>query len=249
MKREGSKEALDKILSRCCEGEINPYNYTDYIDGITYAKNKIKIENAFTYYESKSKSQNHQRDCTTVWMYGPAGTGKSTFARKLAENYQLSICVSATGKDPFSKYSGEQCMILDDLRPDVFSLSEFLKISDPHFTCAVHSRYKDKTAHYQLLIVTSSLSPEQFYSQMETGVHEDPTQLFRRIAEVWQFTSGEISISVYDPTAKCHILKSTQNNSLSTIIPKASSSNLVIDGVSALKEILDLPHSEAGAYE
>ena len=55
---------------------------------------------------------------------GDAGTGKTTYAKDLAVKKGYSIFVSSGSNDVLDGYGGEDCIILDDLRPSCMGLSD-----------------------------------------------------------------------------------------------------------------------------
>ena len=52
-----------------------------------------------------------------IFITGASGTGKSTYAKQIASENKLSVYISSGSNDVLDDYQGQDCIILDDLRP------------------------------------------------------------------------------------------------------------------------------------
>ena len=123
-----------------------------------------------------------------IFIHGDSGSGKSTYA----ELYAKMLCEkkgyrdfarSSASNDIMQDYMGEDIFILDDYRDvdemtgKAESLSDTLKMLDPHYASSSKSRYTNKTFMGKLIIITSTKDPLLWFE----GTKEQRWQFFRRI--------------------------------------------------------------------
>ena len=124
-----------------------------------------------------------------IFIHGDSGSGKSTYA----ELYAKMLCEkkgyrdfsrSSASNDIMQDYMGEDIFILDDYRDvdemtgKAESLSDTLKMLDPHYASSSKSRYTNKTFMGKLIIITSTKDPLLWFE----GTKEQRWQFFRRIS-------------------------------------------------------------------
>ncbi|HEM3653703.1 TPA: plasmid replication protein, partial [Streptococcus suis] len=130
--------------------------------------------------------KNEKYQLTVLYIQGKPGIGKSTLARdiSLAVKDRLVLeglrgdIYSAGSKNPFDNYYGEEILILDDLRKDSISATDWLKLLDPINSARMSARYQNKLVVPRLIIVSAYMSPKEFFGQIES---EDLNQYLRRI--------------------------------------------------------------------
>ena len=130
-----------------------------------------------------------KRNMTIIFIHGDSGSGKSTYA----ELYAKMLCEkkgyrdfsrSSASNDIMQDYMGEDIFILDDYRDvdemtgKAESLSDTLKMLDPHYASSSKSRYTNKTFMGKLVIITSTKDPLRWFE----GTKEQRWQFFRRIS-------------------------------------------------------------------
>lgn len=202
-------EALDDYVERICSGEIRKFNFTDYIDGVIYSKYKNRLDNAFKFREEKLKGVDRSMDC--IYMCGGSGTGKTTLAKKIAKDMGYSVFISGSGKDPFDGYGGQDCVIMDDARPEDLARSVWYKVFDPNTSSSVASRYYNKTLECKLIIITTVLNIETFHKRMSETLGSDDsrdepiTQFKRRCKSYYTFTKDTVYIYEYDDESEEYI--------------------------------------------
>ena len=192
-KREKSEESLDLVLSKVYKGELT---YFDIMkdDNLYYlmANNRQKfLEGLDIFGERESilrleALQNGEYDLTVLYIQGKPGIGKSTLARDIALEVQGALenaglrggTYSASAKNPFDNYSGEEILILDDLREDSLAPVDWLKLFDPINSARMSARYRNKLVVPRLVIMSAYMSPKQFFGQIQ---EEDINQYLRRV--------------------------------------------------------------------
>ena len=192
-KREKSDESLDLVLSKVYKGELT---YFDIMkdDNLYYlmANNRQKfLEGLDIFGERESvlrleALQNGEYDLTVLYIQGKPGIGKSTLARDIALEVQGALenaglrggSYSASSKNPFDNYSGEEILILDDLREDSLAPADWLKLFDPINSARMSARYRNKLVVPRLVIMSAYMSPKQFFGQIQ---EEDINQYLRRV--------------------------------------------------------------------
>lgn len=185
-------ENLDDVLHNIEIGLIRPYDIMNKVSIEFYAKYKRKLNDAFEYVIKKKGGLNRDMEC--YYFYGASGSGKTTFAKDYAAAEGWSTFVSSGGKNPLDDYAGQDCIILDDIRGNVFSLADFLKLTDNNTDSMVGCRYYNKSLAYcKAIICTSVLSLEDLYSGV-TDEHKEPLkQLIRRFKLVVEFSEDNLT--------------------------------------------------------
>jgi hypothetical protein len=132
-----------------------------------------------------------EKNMKVVFIEGPPGIGKSTFARWFAKSRGLSYFQSGGNRDPFDGYAGQQVLILDDLRDSTFPLTDLLKILDNHGGALSPSRYKNKLITSKYILITTVTPLADWYKGPESKVSgENLVQLYRRVALYVRLTPG-----------------------------------------------------------
>lgn len=204
-----SLENVSDVLHNIESGLIRPYDIMNKVSIEFYTKYKRRINDAFEYVIKKKGGLD--RDMKCYYFYGASGSGKTTFAKDYAAAEGWSTFVSSGGKNPLDDYAGQDCIILDDIRGNVFSLADFLKLTDNNTDSMVGCRYYNKSLAYcKAIICTSVLSLDDLYSGV-TDEHKEPLkQLIRRFTNVIEFTPENMIIleavddfSRLEPRLKC----------------------------------------------
>ena len=185
---------IDKIVT----GEIREYQYTDIIPADLYTKYSSRIERAFKFYYDKC-SLDSNRNIEVEFYYGQGGTGKTLYAKTICEVYNESYCVSSSSNDPLQDYKGQDVLILDDLRDDVFKFDDLLKILDNNTRSSINSRYRNKFFIGKRIIITSNIELHQWYKYQKS---EDIHQLHRRIPVMLKFNKKTIITYAYSNSKK-----------------------------------------------
>ena len=199
---------IDEILEGIDKGIIRGYNLSKYIDIRTYAIHKNKILNALEFYRRKVMTDK-DRNITVIMISGPAGVGKTTYAKQYCANTHKSFCISSSSNDPMQDYEGEDVMILDDIRDDSFKYHDFLKLLDNHTKSTTQSRYNNKAFIGDTIILTTSKPIYEWYTSIKD---EDRKQFYRRINLRFEMTDKNINIFEYDEADKEYKFKASSRN-------------------------------------
>lgn len=179
-KNKNFNSRLGEIISGISSGKIRNFNIGDYVLDTEYVKYKTSIQRAFEY--RRKKVLKGGRMMKVFFISGASGVGKTTYAKAIADNLKMSFYVAGSTRDPFDGYEGQDCVILDDLRPDEHHISDLLKMMDNHTDSLVSSRYFDKSiTEVKIMVITSIQTIEAFYKNALFSEPELATQLCRRV--------------------------------------------------------------------
>lgn len=212
------KEQLKQICEEIVQGKIRRYNYFDYISTDLYVRYRTKFENAFKMRDDMLKAQ-EERHMEVIYMVGESGSGKTTLAKQIAKQKGYSYYISSASNDVLDSYSGQDCLILDDLRPSCLGLSDLLKLLDNHTQSTAKSRYYNKTLECKLIIVTTVMNIGEFFKNVFQEQNEPLTQLKRRCSTHFEFTRQEIRVSMYDATLQDYTYIQTIKNPIADLYP------------------------------
>lgn len=227
-------KSFQKVLHGIEDGSIRRYNLYDQIDMQMYLDHKVEFENAFTYREGLLK-KNPNRKIEVIYITGAPGSGKTTLAKYICEKRALSYCVSGSSRDPVQDYNGQDCLILDDLRPQTFDLSDLLKMLDNNTSSSVNSRYHDRWLEVQCIIITTVLSIDEFFSQI-WNVGEPIAQFKRRCKTMILLTQQTMSIYAYHQQIQEYMLVGSGTNPVASMFPKEASTE---DDAAKVKELCE----------
>lgn len=201
-----TKRKLAELIDGIGTGEIRHYNLTEHVSVADFTTYRRKIESAFKWRDEYVHA--HLEELVEmkniVWVYGKTGTGKTTFSKQLAKTYGFISAITSCGRNMFDEYKDEPCLIMDDLRPSDMRFSDLLGILDPYNFKAAQARYQNKALQTQMIIVTTTYTPERFCRECngdELGA-EDSNQLYRRINAVYEMTDTEAIEYEYDEELK-----------------------------------------------
>lgn len=194
VQRVKDSDSSQAILEAIARGEIRKYQFNDKLSDAFRLRYPRQIETALKIWADKKMRGKIMATKTVVWIYGPAGSGKTTLAKYIATNKHLDFFMSDSGENPFDNYADEPCIILDDVGADNLNGKVLLKLFDPHNKCFTKARYYNKDIDAELIIVTSSVDPRKFWSSFrdEYKIEGGWEQLTRRL------TGGVIKLSERD---------------------------------------------------
>lgn len=191
-----SNTSLDEIYLQILNQQISKQEIlSDPKLQILYALNKTKINEAFlTLGEIKSNAtkqalENGEFEKTIIFITGKSGLGKSRFAKTFVKElislantnkYRWSDVVTA-GTNIFDEVNGEEILLLDDVRGDSLTASDWLKLLDPYNISPISARYHNRMGSARVIIITSTKHPLEFFFYTKGNEKEDLSQFIRRI--------------------------------------------------------------------
>lgn len=182
---------LDDILNeRITKKELllNPIYH------MLYAVYKTKINETFRAVgeikgtRTKQALENGEFKKTVLFIYGKSGLGKTRLAKELVSllqqlaivNGQRYDSVVTAGTNPFDEVNGEEILILDDVRGDSLTASDWLKVLDPYSISPISARYQNRIGSARVIIITSTKHPLEFFYNTKGNDREDLSQYIRR---------------------------------------------------------------------
>ena len=201
-KKKSDNKYLDTIIDKIDSGEIREYNLTKYISMKDYIKFERQIKRAFEYRTQKMKGID--RDMKCIYIQGVSGAGKTTYAKRIAEDKNMSYYISSGSDDVLDDYKGEDCIILDDLRPSCMGLSDLLKMLDNNTSSSVKSRFKNKVLECRLIIITTTLPIETFFRNVFSEEVESAIQLYRRCSVLIKMDLKSMDLYSFNNTTRVY---------------------------------------------
>ena len=183
------KVNIEKVLNDYAIGILSYSELVKKIGILNVAKNQRLIN---TIEEIKNEEQQKSwleefknKKMVTLWLWGGAGVGKTTYAKHLLKNKKYVVLGSSN--DYFQDYHGEHYIIINDLRPEDLKYADLLRILDPYeHNKSAPSRYHDKKLRAEMIIITTPYSPYQFYKNTHIFNRKIDTfkQLQRRLFSI-----------------------------------------------------------------
>lgn len=196
--------AKDDILAKIANGEIKRYQFPDKLTDAFRIRYANQISTALNIWNDKKMRGEREMAKDVIWIYGGAGLGKTELAKYLAKMTfgDYDYFLSDSGSNPFDNYGDQPCIILDDVGADNLNSKVVLKLFDPYNKCFTKARYFNRAIDADLIIVTSSISPEVFWSKCrdEYDVSGSWEQLLRRLTGgVYHFLDTDnIELTMFD---------------------------------------------------
>lgn len=213
-------KTFSRVLEGIQEGRIRRYNLHENISMQMFLDHKIEFDRAFEFREMELK-RNVNRNIQVVYITGESGAGKTTLAKQYCDQHGYSYCVSGSTRDPLQDYQGEDVLILDDLRPDTFSLSDLLKLLDLNTASSVGSRYHDKWLEVRMIMITTVLPLDNFYTLLERR-NEPLEQLKRRCRIMIRLTYRTLELYTYMSAIQGYVRIGASKNPVTSSIQESA---------------------------
>lgn len=187
---------VDWLVEQILEGQVTRGNILLTNDFYKiYGQHKHRINEAFeTYGEQKSYKtitalEAKEFKKTILFIAGESGTGKTVLAKELVAliiseaeqiNERWECCITAA-TNAFDEYNGQDILLLDDIRGDSLTASDWLKLLDPYSISPISARYRNRMGAAKVIIITSTRAPDDFFLKSKGSIGEDIGQFIRRI--------------------------------------------------------------------
>lgn len=148
-----SKTDWDQVWEKAQQGKLEEIPASIRVIHYNKLKNIAKDHMEF-------KDADHLRG---VWIYGPAGSGKSRWVREQAEKLNLKLYPKLCNKW-WDGYQGEKLVVMDDLMPEHKCLNQQLKIWADRYDCILETKGGAAHSQYEWFIVTSQYKPEEIFT-------------------------------------------------------------------------------------
>ena len=170
-KQQGKRTDLDLVRKALKEGS----NMTDITDTCSSLQ---EVQFAEKYIKYHQEPLPKGTKILIYWYYGCTGTGKT---KAVLDEVNPFIPLSHKWWDG---YSGQDSVLLDDLRPDWCKPAELLRLLDPYrYQYKVEIKGGSLALLATKIYVTTPWHPSDFWRDTD----EDPKQLLRRIHELMHF--------------------------------------------------------------
>ena len=223
---------IKTLLDSLYVGAITKSEIESQLSGSMYARYHRQIDDvhAKRLINEAEKWRKEMREkkaqIRVIWIFGRAGTGKTSLAKEYAEKAGQPYFVSGSTRDIFQGYNGEHSIILDELRPRVIEYCDLLRITDPYGIenqVMAPARYNDKALACDLIVITSPYNPYQFYENSKVDKEDNFDQLERRIALTVRMDSNNIDALAWNGTSYAYIQGAHRQNPYSQAARPASS--------------------------
>lgn len=216
MARKRAESNLAVLLELLKSGEMTMKEVCEQISASSLGSNLPRIRNVNSYaLELQADKWREEKIATNrptiiIWLCGKSGTGKSRLGRQVVKSFNEPYYIAGSSRGIWERYQGEHIVLLDELRPNcIESYRDLLSILDNYQERAVApSRYNDKELMLDVVVITSVLSPYEFYLQCvepeDRGI--DPFhQLERRISSCIIMEDDWILNAVFDEESKTYV--------------------------------------------
>lgn len=197
-RKKKNNEKIDKAIEKILTGKMTRKELLSPEHIIFYHKNMTALDKAIKL-RTESLKYNPPR-CRTIYIQGASGTGKTSYAKSLAEKeYGVSYAFASGANDPLQDYTGERCLIIDDWRPKDYEFNELLALLDPYYRSRTHkSRYYNKPLATEMIIITTNIALNDAVAHYTDFTKEDPKQIRRRIHKLITLYSDHKDIENYN---------------------------------------------------
>lgn len=203
---------LWSIAERISSWEIKEYNIYDYVSVEFYAKHQRFLKNCFTYRQKKMKSTDRQLRC--IFICWASGCWKTTLAKRMAKEEGFEAYISSGWKNPLDDYEWQECIILDDIRPETFAYNDLLKFTDNNTDSFVGCRFNNKSICECKLIIITTVIPIDEFAQFWAYWNDTSEQLLRRFTTYVDMDDMYIRFYSYVEKEKKYIMTTRRNNDI-----------------------------------
>lgn len=194
-----------EIVEQIDNGIIREYNIHEFLNIWEQVQYNNQIGIAFKKYLAREKLKG-DRNMQVVFICGPSGIGKDTFARELCNRHNF-VYYNTSNNDnyPFDDYKGQPAVIWSDARDNIYKPQQIFALLDNHWKSSQKARYSDINLDCKMLIITSIKPLEEWYMQAFSDENEDRKQLYRRIKTYCVMDLKSIYTKFYNETENKYV--------------------------------------------
>lgn len=184
-----SKKDIDDLIDDYSNELLTKTELQEKIGVLEMARHKTLLDHiedilAYKKHQKFLKDFKGQK-CTTYWIYGKSGIGKTKMVREILEElHPNNFRILGSQRDHFQEYHGEEFIVINDLRPQDYEYGQLLTLLDPwEIDKMAPARYHDKYLNARAIYITTPYSPIAFYNgaNIVNGLIDSFEQLNRRI--------------------------------------------------------------------
>jgi hypothetical protein len=184
VERQGSRNDLADVYSMVKQGMTN-FQIMEEIPDMMFNLDKLEtVRQTIRDEEYRGK----WRDLDVQYIYGETGTGKT---RSVMEKYGYGNVYRVTDyTHPFDGYMGQDVILFEEFRSSL-SLGDMLKYLDG-YPVVLPCRYANKQACFTKVYISTNVSLNEQYANIQRDSYEDFRAFLRRINSVKHYTSKGI---------------------------------------------------------
>ena len=220
MKKNKTSEMKEvkEIINRITSGEIRENNYPEFISVHLYCKHRAKFDNAWKQRKDalkqefiRNRNDGYSKKINVLWLHGPAGSGKTEFAKYKCRSMNLPVYISSSGNYPLDDYEGQPAIVLDCIYPHEFDTNMLLKLLDSNESREFKVRYRTKWIEAEWIFITCLESPQTWWQKYlskhpNAGEIEQLTRLItlgswemsRDVAKVHSYDDKGLEVGFYE---------------------------------------------------
>lgn len=217
-------EIAEKIINcevRICDFQNHFTNYerTAYR---TWIDNAIKTRN-----ENLNSQLAEPGDLESIYIYGPAGVGKTTMADTVMRSKGINYYDAQGSRDPFEFYADNSGIVYNDYADNVMTYRDFLQFTEPKTKYKkLNARFHNKIIMPETLIITSDKKITDLYSEALTDNRE---QIYRRFPLYIEMDIDTITYYIYNNQTRRYEFDRREDNPYTKIKWEKESTSKLVD--------------------
>jgi len=136
-----------------------------------------------------------------------------------SENNGWDYFISGGSNDAFDGYGGQDCIIIDDARPQMYEPEDWLKILDNNTSSLVKARYHNVAVQAKCIVMTSTIEPMNFFQYYSC---EESTQFMRRCKSWVSVTRNQLKFYEYIYEINSYQYIKSEPNPIANMYPQVN---------------------------
>lgn len=192
---KATNEKIDLLLEKIITEQITKSEILlDTSLQKVYLAHKTRVNEAFVTLgeikgnRTKIELENGDFKKSIFFFHGKSGIGKTQLAKQFAtaiedlarDHYKNWNHLLTAGTNALDEFNGEEILLLDDVRGDSLTASDWLKLLDPYTISPISARYSNRMGSARIIIITSTKHPLEYFYKTKGNEREDLSQFIRR---------------------------------------------------------------------